>query len=79
MYRKIGNIVRNVNVSLRICLKTHSFNLSTLFKHLLTGVILAIENVVSLYSVYYTYYMTTNTKKGLVTNPCGLDNFHVVV
>ena len=39
--------MRNV----RIGLKTNTVNWTTLFKHLLTGVILAIESVISLYSV----------------------------
>ena len=42
-------------VSLWIGSKT--FSLTTLFKHLLTGVILASESVISLYSVYYTIWL----------------------
>ena len=53
------------NVNLQICLKTYTFNLTTLSKHLLTGVILAIESVISLCSrfVYYIIWLHILTRE----------------
>ena len=62
------------NVSLRIGLKTHKFNLTTLCKHLLKGVRFDYWKLyLPLLCIHVLNYMTTYTKNGLVTSPCDLE------